>query len=405
MNQVQYPSIYIGFALLFLSFDSRAASAIVLPPDTLYLQLAYSTCPGTPLFGAAWSRDTTIQVFTPGVPDTLKIIDIDVLPEPVFALTGDSVLCNDDSARVEVGGFFKTYQWSTGATGSALTVAQPGLYAVTVTANNGCTRAESVRVTASRPDAVVETRDPTCAGSADGHIVVSNLSGGLEPYVVALNEGPFGADSVFAGLSGGHYRLTIRDATGCTDSIALSLPEPAPFSVDAGPDLVLRPGDAVRIQAAASGPVLSWTWQSAVVLDCYTCPDPLILQPANAALILLATDAAGCTARDTVRLSYRDTLDLFVPNAFAPGRDDSDNALLRVAPGPGNWQVTEFSVYDRWGNLLFQSQTPVQHPATLEWDGRVRGRLLTPGVYLWMATLQVPGRAVQQRTGDVAVVR
>lgn len=394
---------FCSLLIFLLPPDSLAATGRAVPPDTLYL--AYSICPGVPLFGAAWPRDTTIQVFVPGVPDTLKIIDIDVLPAPTFVITGDSSLCNDDSTRVEVGGFFKAYQWSTGATTPGISAVQPGLYTVTVTANNGCTRAESVRVTASRPDAVAETQDPTCAGSADGRIAVSNFSGGLEPYAVALNDGPFGADSVFASLSGGHYRLTIRDATGCTDSIALSLLEPAPFTVDAGPDLVLRPGDAVRIQAAASGPVLSWTWQSAVPLDCYTCPDPLILQPANATLALFAEDAAGCTAGDTLRLSYRDTLDLFVPNVFAPGRADTGNGLLRVAPGPGNWQVVEFRVFDRWGNLLFQSQTPVQHPELLEWDGRVRGRLLTPGVYLWMATLQVPGRAVQQRTGDVAVVR
>lgn len=380
-------------------------TAFTRPPDTVFLNLAYTVCPDAPLFGIAWPRDTTILVFAPGVPDTLKIIDIDVLPAPAFVITGDSSLCNDDSARVEVSGFFKTYRWSTGATGSALTVGQPGVYAVTVTANNGCTRAESVTVTASRPDAVVETQDPSCAGSADGRILASDFSGGLEPYALALNDGPFGADSVFSGLSGGNYRLTLRDATGCIDSFVLSLLEPAPFTIDAGPDLVLRPGDAVRIQAAASGPVLSWTWQSAVALDCYTCPDPLILQAANTILILLATDARGCTARDTLRLTYRDTLDLFVPNAFAPGRADTGNGVLRVAPGPGNWQVTEFSVFDRWGNRLFQSQTPVQHPATLEWDGRVRGRLLPPGVYLWMATLQVPGGTVQRRTGDVSVVQ
>ncbi len=93
-----------------------------------------------------------------------------------------------------------------------------------------------------------------------------------------------------------------------------------------------------------------------------------------------------------------------MPNAFAPARD-SENGNLAVFPGPGNWELAEFAVYDRWGNLLFQSTAPLRYPETLVWDGRVWGDLVQPGVLTWAAKLQLPGGAVTWRSGDVTVVR
>jgi len=63
-----------------------------------------------------------------------------------------------------------------------------------------------------------------------------------------------------------------------------------------------------------------------------------------------------------------------IPNAFSPGSSIGINDELRVA----FTSVLSFkaSVYNRWGNLLFQWSDPSKG-----WDGRVSGKFVPTGVY------------------------
>jgi CHU_C Type IX secretion signal domain len=63
----------------------------------------------------------------------------------------------------------------------------------------------------------------------------------------------------------------------------------------------------------------------------------------------------------------------------------------------------EFRVYDRWGNLMYQT-------GNLDdgWEGIFRAKTTEPGVYVWLleADLAFCGKNVTLRKkGDVTVVR
>jgi len=64
-----------------------------------------------------------------------------------------------------------------------------------------------------------------------------------------------------------------------------------------------------------------------------------------------------------------------IPNAFSPGSSLGVNDELRIA----FTSVMSFnaSVYNRWGNLLFQWSDPAKG-----WDGRVNGKFVPTGVYI-----------------------
>ena len=63
-----------------------------------------------------------------------------------------------------------------------------------------------------------------------------------------------------------------------------------------------------------------------------------------------------------------------IPNAFSPGSSIGVNDELKIAFS----SIVTFkaSVYNRWGNLLFQWNDP-----TKGWDGRVNGKFVPTGVY------------------------
>lgn len=64
-----------------------------------------------------------------------------------------------------------------------------------------------------------------------------------------------------------------------------------------------------------------------------------------------------------------------IPNAFSPGSSIGINDELKIA----YTSITAFkaSVYNRWGNLLFQWTDPSKG-----WDGRVNGKFVPTGAYL-----------------------
>jgi gliding motility-associated-like protein len=71
---------------------------------------------------------------------------------------------------------------------------------------------------------------------------------------------------------------------------------------------------------------------------------------------------------------------LYVPNAFSPN-DDGINDILRPHLRTF-WETADYSftIFDRWGNQLFQTTNP-----TVGWDGRVNNELPMKGMYVWVA--------------------
>ncbi|HRI62363.1 MAG TPA: gliding motility-associated C-terminal domain-containing protein [Saprospiraceae bacterium] len=391
--------------------DAACAKTIRFAPvtpcnDTIQIFLFQQLCAGDLFQGHTWQTDTVTSVFLPGTngTDTLKFIEIDVIPAPAFDLAGDSLLCTGETGMLQVPGFFSAFQWSNGSNKGVIQIATPGLYSVTVTASNGCTGEKETAVIVLMPDFSLDFQSPLCAASADGTIWINNFFGGISPYEVSLDGSAFQSDTFFSNLPAGDYQLTLRDAAGCTNSMTLALAAPPPFGVDIGPDVFLLPGDTLRLSATATDSVASWNWSPPGLFDCAVCPMPLVLHPATTAVALTVTNSKGCTATDELNLVYDSQFRLYVPNVFSPN-SDGENDFFEVFPGKGNWEVAEFMVFDRWGGLVFQSDVPCRYPETLAWDGSSRGKQLLPGVYIWAARLRFADGSEETREGDVTLVR
>jgi gliding motility-associated-like protein len=105
----------------------------------------------------------------------------------------------------------------------------------------------------------------------------------------------------------------------------------------------------------------------------------------------------GCFATDTMHIRVFKTLpDIFVPNAFAP---NGRNNVLRPIP-VGISTLEFFRVYNRWGQLVFQT-IDSRHG----WDGRLAGKLQDGGTYVWIVQgKDYTGKTVSRR-GTAVLVR
>jgi gliding motility-associated-like protein len=111
-----------------------------------------------------------------------------------------------------------------------------------------------------------------------------------------------------------------------------------------------------------------------------------------------ATSPAGCPLTDSVRVvSCCAESGMYVPNAFSPD-DNGQNDQFLAFPTERCRQYT-LRVYDRWGELLFESDQP-----DVGWDGTFRGQKMPAAVYVWVIEFGGTERGLR-RTGDVHLIR
>ena len=97
-----------------------------------------------------------------------------------------------------------------------------------------------------------------------------------------------------------------------------------------------------------------------------------------------------------------------VPNAFTPnpngpnggvsGNGSFNDVFLPYVKGAEEFNM---QIYDRWGNLIFESNN-----STIGWDGYDRnGRLMQSGVYVYKLTLRLSDGQRTTQIGDITMIR
>jgi gliding motility-associated-like protein len=74
---------------------------------------------------------------------------------------------------------------------------------------------------------------------------------------------------------------------------------------------------------------------------------------------------------------------LYVPNTFTPDGDQFNNTFFPVLTAGYNVESYDFMIFNRWGELIFESQTVGEG-----WDGTYRNNKCQDDVYTWKLSLR-----------------
>ena len=89
-----------------------------------------------------------------------------------------------------------------------------------------------------------------------------------------------------------------------------------------------------------------------------------------------------------------------IPNVFTPNGDDINDRL--VAKTSGLVEVVDFKIFNRNGQILFQTSEP-----KLNWDGTYKGKIVSPGVYFYQCDVterRITGPETFHLSGFVHVI-
>jgi|GEM_PF-2088185 len=303
-----------------------------------------------------------------------------------------------------------TYFWNDGQTTQTASDLPIGTYDVTITDANGCTSTASGTLVQPDPlTAEVSTIETSCNGSRDGRIVLDTAYGGNAPYAYSIdgvNYQP--VDIIFFGLAGGNYDIYVQDGNGCIFEQSVTVDEPPLIVVDLGADIELELGDNVMLEAIVNTTdSLSYAWGSSPAdssLSCTDCSTPIIAPIRSTTYTVTVQDTSGCTATDDIFVKLDKNRNVFIPNGFTPNGDGRNDEFM-VFAGTGVENVKTFIIFDRWGNQLY-SQTDIQpNDASVGWDGRFRGDLMAPGVYVFYIEIVFADGLVFPYKGDITLIR
>jgi gliding motility-associated-like protein len=333
-------------------------------------------------------------------------------------LTKVDVACHGDatglaiaSAIGGVGGY--TFSWQTDSgiqTGDSAVNLVAGVHAVvTITDANGCQTTDQIII--EQPDAplaaTTASENVDCYGDENGRIKVTT-TGGTTPYEYIFENNSPTTTNVFIGLEKGNYDIIIQDANGCTVSQQATITEPNEIIVDLGADILVEAGEQAVLEADITNGVAPFVYvwlPSDSTLSCPSCPTTTVADLLfDKRYDLIITDANGCTGEDFIMVRTKKVKDIFVANAFTPN-NDGNNDKLYVQGNPYLAQVKTFRVFDRWGELVYESTDTQANDDTFGWDGTMKDQPMNSGMFVWVAEIEFKDGDVKVYQGSTFLIR
>lgn len=332
-------------------------------------------------------------------------------PQPAFTIAPDTVKCLEDVTFTDAStyaiGNIVGWEWSFGQEADPPTAITPGPHtvnygsvgtksiALTVESDEGCIVTTVIQYEVLPccgnpiPDNlgvnIVNQSDPVCAGDSTGVVTIIGVDG--TPFYQYSEDGDFyQGGQTFSNLPAGDYTFFVRDKLGCEEAIDITISEPPPIVVDAGPDQTVDLGNEANLNANYSpqSPSNIITWNPDSLMSCMDCLNPMVLPAGTTTYTLTVMDPAGCMDTDSVTIFVSENRPLFIPNVFSPNFDGI-NDIFTIYGSPAVDRVALLRVFDRWGNMLYEGTDLSGQDPTEGWDGTFRNKNMQQGVYTFYA--------------------
>jgi len=161
------------------------------------------------------------------------------------------------------------------------------------------------------------------------------------------------------------------------------------------PDTNLFTYDLIGFTNTSTGAITyQWNFNDGLVVA-QQDPFHVFENVGNYSVSLIATNSFGCTDTSVQKINIVEGI--ISPNVFTPN-DDGFNDYFHIK-GSG-MEVYNLKIYDRWGQLMFESNSP-----SAKWDGKtLAGVEASDGTYFY-TLISKSGTKDYNRTGTVTLIR
>ena len=286
----------------------------------------------------------------------------------------------------------------------------PGTYQLSIVNNaTGCRDTDEVIVTESIFENFdFEKTEPTCLNSS-GSLEFTGVQGGKVPFLYSITNGQnLSTQKSYPGLSPGTYDLMVQDAYGCELTEIAFLSDPPEILVFLEAQAIIQLGESYQLNALSSLPdseIATVEWTPNETLSCSDCLTPIATPLQQTNYVVRVTSIDGCTATATTAVFLRKNVDIYVPNAFSPNGDGTNDLFLIYAGGNAISKINSFKIFSRWGESVYEQYNFPPNDPQYGWDGKHKGEMMNPAVFVWFTEVELVDGSVRFLEGDVTIIR
>jgi gliding motility-associated-like protein len=311
----------------------------------------------------------------------------------------DTTVCGTPSVLVTLhASAGATYTWTPAALLNnpavqhpVATISATTTFYVTITNGAGCSAIDSVLITytGSLTPAVTisSSSNNICAGTPVTFTAVAVNGGSPPSFQWQKNGNPVGTNSntyTDVNLNNGDViRCILTSNLNCavpstaqSNSITMVITS-APANIRY-PALSAFPYQNLQLQARNIGGT-SFQWLPNVGLSNNLISNPVFYYSQTQEYTIRINTGAGCIVIDTQLVEIKGKKGIYVPRGFSPNGDGSNDRLYPILVGIK--QLNYFKIYNRWGNLLFETTSGRPEDG---WDGTYKGKKQPVETYTWV---------------------
>jgi gliding motility-associated-like protein len=357
--------------------------------------------------------------------DTTAPNHLFIYPIPAVNAGSDTTICLGTPLQLNASGAATTYNWlppaDPAATLSCLACVNPvanpvpnsTYFVVTGTSIYGCKANDTIQVTVNIPPTVnVNGPDSVCLGqgaqlTATGAAIYSwSPAEGLNNVNIGNPIATPDASQI-GGLPSNviTYIVTGYDSKKCfsnVDSVhvtAFNYPV-----ITLLPNATINVGSSYQINSSATTNIVSLNWTPSNTLSCSNCLTPLATPTKTTKYDLTATNDGGCSTTDSIRVQVIcNGSNFFVPNSFSPNGDGINDRF--IVNGVGLNVIPSITIYNRWGQIVFQKNNFAPNTPADAWDGTFNGQPAPSDVYIYTIQILCNNATLIPYHGNVTLIR
>jgi gliding motility-associated-like protein len=271
-----------------------------------------------------------------------------------------------------------------------------GDYTIQIIDPNNCTIEIDASITEYPTSPIDLYTEAPCPSESNGRIQISNHNGSMS---FNFNGTDLGQEPIIEDLPRGSHFLIVTDQNACTQSYAIELEEADQLDVVFEEVVLDCSIEEVVLQPTVlnSAGEVQYMWSSGA-----SSPELRVSESGSYSVEV----EDKCTIEDHVyEVTFTNNdprINVGFANIFSPNGDQINDCFRAVPEQNLDILSYRFLIYDRWGNMVFESDNPEDC-----WDGRYKGSPAVQGVYVYlleMSILDCETPKTFQRTGDITVV-
>lgn len=343
-----------------------------------------------------------------------------VLQDPVcdgFEITSivsEEPFCNGDatgSIEISVNGGTAPYQYSIDG-GVTFTTdnsniflfenVAAGSYDIVIQDALDCSITSTQAVEVTEPTALTADLSDVVNDCSDTGVGVITLVvfGGTPDYTFLWSDGT--ETAINENLSAGDYTITVTDGNGCTVSGTTNVANLQGFDLELQADgmvtdeITIDAGGSVELTVVTDAINPTYEWIPTEGLSATNTATVTASPTATTEYVVSVMDENGCVLSVSIIVNVSSDDRVVIPNSFSPNSDGNNDTFYPILEGTAN--VTEFKIYNRWGELIHNAPS-------VPWDGTYKGKEQLLDTYVYVITYETATTPSTTVSGDILLVR